>query len=121
MVRGAERQRVLGELMRELFKVEEEYDRFNVDFLVASALLVELRFRQMGGTPLVHRDDVGVVFVMKKVLPTILQFARTPEEEVVMIADFAKEVQSSAFSDFYAKLQRQEIMEPRKVFGAESA
>ncbi len=121
MVRGAERQHLLEELKRALFKAEEEYERFNVDFLVASALLIELRYRQIGGPPLVHRDDVGVSFVMQKVVPTILRFARTSEEETVMIAEFAKYVLGAACGEFYTKLQSQEIMEPRKVFNAESA
>ncbi len=116
MKRGSERQEFLDNLKRAIYDEEEEY-RKRMGMQIPFAVVI---LNHLGNN--LERLDLPILVMAKAndffegILKEIKAFARTPQEELALIADLLEWEVASIATYFRQPLQVQETIEPEKVF-----
>jgi len=117
--REIERNKLLDELMRMFFILEEKEERL-IGLGFCEVLIKYLEFKQTGVLGLEKRDESTRLF-FNGMLPKIKSFGRAPEEVDFIIAELLKKILNSALMPFYSAKTSLEIRNPKLIFGADSA
>ncbi len=126
-VRSIERQQLLGVLMREVYRFEDEYPghkMFKASWwltdLIAKYLCSEPDLKQIVKFKTVGQNGAQVLFE-NSFLPKIKSFARSEIEANYLLAELSKKILHSASTPIYSALMHLEIIDPQLIFHASSA
>lgn len=120
--RDIQRKGLLDGLMQKLW---EYVDVFHPGILfvseVAVLVLRYLSLRQAGKLPEEKTTGLVSIFFFKEVLKPVNKFARTQAEADFLVAEFLERLVTAIVMEFISPLRREEALESKKVFDAESA
>lgn len=118
-VRSIERQKLLEELMREVYQYEDENPSYTS--LQLAKIIIEYFFFFELRKRIPERNYEACDLFEKNFLPKIKNFARAEAEVSFLLAEFLKKILGSALTPIYSTLMALEFHNPQLIFHASSA
>jgi len=128
--RGSERQRLIEELMQEVYKIEEAVpgesmhggERIEFELDLIQAIAAHLKQRAYPRDPANKVDQfASSSFFSNDILPRVSAFSRAEEETNELLCMLVRKLYESVETHFQSELSKLEFSDPQKIFHAPSA